>query len=214
MHLMTVITPASAADSGRTIRPIERLRYDAGSLSMNLVATLGRRRSDQPVERLWDPDRLTEWLDAVGLRAEGQRWPVTAQHLALLRELREAIYRVALNMVAQPTQQPSRRDIDLINAYTEGPFHPVKLQWTDPKTGHGGPVRVRTSQPGIEAAFAAIASDAVDTITAGVRLRACDGDLCGMLYIDTSQGARRRWCSMTRCGNQAKAARHRSQPVD
>ena len=39
-------------------------------------------------------------------------------------------------------------------------------------------------------------------------VRACDR--CGWFFIDSSRGRRRRWCSMKTCGNQAKAARHRS----
>jgi predicted RNA-binding Zn ribbon-like protein len=41
------------------------------------------------------------------------------------------------------------------------------------------------------------------------RLRVCDAPTCGRWFVDTSKGGRRRWCSMTRCGNRAKAARHR-----
>ena len=42
----------------------------------------------------------------------------------------------------------------------------------------------------------------------GADLFTCD--LCGWLFIDSSRGRRRRWCSMKTCGNQAKAARYRS----
>ncbi|WP_411093653.1 CGNR zinc finger domain-containing protein [Streptomyces sp. 049-1] len=30
-----------------------------------------------------------------------------------------------------------------------------------------------------------------------------------MIYLDTTRGRPRKWCSMQRCGNTAKAARHR-----
>lgn len=41
------------------------------------------------------------------------------------------------------------------------------------------------------------------------RLRTCAAEDCGLWFLDTSKGGRRRWCSMRRCGNRAKAARHR-----
>ena len=41
------------------------------------------------------------------------------------------------------------------------------------------------------------------------RLRPCAAEDCGAWFLDTSKGGRRRWCSMERCGNRAKAARHR-----
>jgi predicted RNA-binding Zn ribbon-like protein len=44
-------------------------------------------------------------------------------------------------------------------------------------------------------------------------LRACTADSCRMVYLDRSRGRRRRWCSMSRCGNAAKVARHRGQPA-
>ncbi|MBV7483963.1 CGNR zinc finger domain-containing protein [Bordetella sp. BOR01] len=38
------------------------------------------------------------------------------------------------------------------------------------------------------------------------RLHECEG--CTWLFLDTSRGGRRRWCSMATCGNRAKARRH------
>jgi predicted RNA-binding Zn ribbon-like protein len=39
------------------------------------------------------------------------------------------------------------------------------------------------------------------------RIRACAR--CGWLFLDSSRGGRRRWCSMSTCGNREKARRHR-----
>jgi len=36
------------------------------------------------------------------------------------------------------------------------------------------------------------------------RLRRCDGERCGWLFVDASRGRRRRWCDMADCGNVAK----------
>jgi predicted RNA-binding Zn ribbon-like protein len=43
------------------------------------------------------------------------------------------------------------------------------------------------------------------------RLRRCAAEACERWFIDTSKNGRRRWCSMERCGNRAKAARHRAK---
>ncbi|TIU06903.1 MAG: CGNR zinc finger domain-containing protein, partial [Mesorhizobium sp.] len=32
---------------------------------------------------------------------------------------------------------------------------------------------------------------------------------CGWLFLDTSRGGKRRWCSMRTCGNREKVSRHR-----
>nr|WP_246591510.1 CGNR zinc finger domain-containing protein [Aminobacter anthyllidis] len=39
------------------------------------------------------------------------------------------------------------------------------------------------------------------------RLRSCPR--CGWLFLDTSRGGKRRWCSMQTCGNREKVSRHR-----
>jgi predicted RNA-binding Zn ribbon-like protein len=39
------------------------------------------------------------------------------------------------------------------------------------------------------------------------RLRSCPR--CDWLFLDTSRGGKRRWCSMRICGNREKVARHR-----
>ncbi len=39
------------------------------------------------------------------------------------------------------------------------------------------------------------------------RLRHCAGDRCDWLFIDNSRNHSRRWCSMSGCGNRAKARR-------
>ncbi|MEZ0064090.1 putative RNA-binding Zn ribbon-like protein [Streptacidiphilus sp. MAP12-20] len=40
------------------------------------------------------------------------------------------------------------------------------------------------------------------------RIRECAHERCLLTFFDTSQNGRRRWCSMSECGNRAKAARH------
>lgn len=57
------------AEDSRRIRvtaQLRELRFDAGSLSLNLIATVGRRPS-MPVERMGDIERLRTWCERVGL---------------------------------------------------------------------------------------------------------------------------------------------------
>jgi predicted RNA-binding Zn ribbon-like protein len=63
------------------------------------------------------------------------------------------------------------------------------------------------SAPGaIATALALLAVQAWFTLPAE-RVRACGR--CGWLFLDSSRGGRRRWCSMSTCGNREKASRHR-----
>ena len=40
------------------------------------------------------------------------------------------------------------------------------------------------------------------------RVRQCANPACGWLFLDNSKSGNRRWCSMSACGNRAKAHRH------
>lgn len=66
-------------------------------------------------------------------------------------------------------------------------------------------------------AFAAlvipVVESAADTLVTGelARVRRCAAEPpCPRVFLDTSKSGRRRWCDMRRCGNRAKAARHRA----
>ncbi|NEB51259.1 CGNR zinc finger domain-containing protein, partial [Streptomyces griseus] len=64
--------------------------------------------------------------------------------------------------------------------------------------------------------LAVVARDAVDLLTdpaARAALRRCQGEDCHRLYLDTSRGGRRRWCSGEVCGNRERVARHRRRTL-
>jgi predicted RNA-binding Zn ribbon-like protein len=42
-------------------------------------------------------------------------------------------------------------------------------------------------------------------------VRACEGAGCTLMFYDRTKGHGRRWCSMSACGNRAKAAAHRAR---
>jgi predicted RNA-binding Zn ribbon-like protein len=51
---------------------------------------------------------------------------------------------------------------------------------------------------------------AADLLTGArlARIRRCANDRCLYLFVDDSRNGTRRWCSMSMCGNRAKAHRH------
>jgi predicted RNA-binding Zn ribbon-like protein len=61
---------------------------------------------------------------------------------------------------------------------------------------------------GLDWLLAAIARSAAELISEGAsaRLRTCSNPDCGLFFYDTSRTRRRRWCSMSRCGNRYKVA--------
>lgn len=42
-------------------------------------------------------------------------------------------------------------------------------------------------------------------------VRRCEGEGCTLWFLDVSKSHKRRWCSMSACGNRAKVAQHRAR---
>ena len=61
---------------------------------------------------------------------------------------------------------------------------------------------------GLDWLLAAIARSAAEIVAEGssARIRICSNPSCGLFFYDTSRTRRRRWCSMSLCGNRHKVA--------
>ena len=46
------------------------------------------------------------------------------------------------------------------------------------------------------------------------RVKRCANPECGWLFLDDSRAGKRRWCSMSSCGNREKARRHYHKSKD
>lgn len=62
----------------------------------------------------------------------------------------------------------------------------------------------------VEAVLGPIALSALTLLTQAdlSRIKQCQGDHCGWLFLDTTKNKGRRWCEMEICGNRAKQKRH------
>jgi predicted RNA-binding Zn ribbon-like protein len=77
-----------------------------------------------------------------------------------------------------------------------------------------GPALTETASgewPRVLLGATALAAARLLTSVPASRLRRCASPRCGAWFVDGSKGGRRRWCSMARCGNRAKAAAHRAK---
>lgn len=61
---------------------------------------------------------------------------------------------------------------------------------------------------GLDWLLAAVARSAAELVSegTGARLRLCANPHCGLFFYDKSRTHRRRWCSMSVCGNRSKVA--------
>lgn len=171
--------------------------FDGGRPCLDLVNTL-RSRHSTGFELLTGPDALAEWLSLAGFTTGPV--PVTAGNVLAAKALREAIDRVLL-----PPEEPSKMDVELVNnAAASAPAPPPRLALV------GGVLRREVPAPKdpVAAAFAALAADAIDLATSEAEVRVCAADDCGLRFCDASPRRNRQWCSMSRCGNRAKARAH------
>ncbi|MFJ5263516.1 CGNR zinc finger domain-containing protein [Streptomyces sp. NPDC088387] len=181
-------------------------RFDAGRICLDLLATT------HPAERLGSVAELSAWIAGSSLVPPGTSlahadtsWPEA------FRELRTHIGRLIRADLAPEVRAPLALAASLTRVNTlagaAAPPAPRAVRAED-----GGLVRELGGPPECAALLAALARDAVELLTdpvARAGLRQCAGDNCPVVYLDTSRGRRRRWCSSEVCGNRERVARHR-----
>ncbi|MFE2978760.1 CGNR zinc finger domain-containing protein [Streptomyces sp. NPDC059258] len=181
-------------------------RFDAGRICLDLVATASAGGAPGTCEQLDGTEHLAQWLtDArlvppdTALNALDDTWVVR------FHELRSDVCRL---MRAQLGGPPADGALERVNSLASGaPPGPRAVRGAD-----GGLVRALSTAPDCPGLLAVVARDAVDLLTdpvARAALRRCQGEACHRLYLDTSRGGRRRWCSGEVCGNRERVARHR-----
>lgn len=178
------------------------LRFDTGRICLDLIATT------HPVERLGSVVVLRAWIAGSGLVPPGT--PLAHADATWLTGFRGLRRETARLVRARPAPRTRRYDLALarVNELAlAAPPAPRAVQGED-----GALTRELTGPPQCAALLGALARDAVELLTdpvARAGLRQCEGDNCPILYVDTSRGHRRRWCSSEVCGNRERVARHR-----
>ncbi|MFC5658781.1 CGNR zinc finger domain-containing protein [Streptomyces nogalater] len=177
-------------------------RFDAGRVCLDLLATL------HPDERLDGVRALCGWITGAGLVPDGTplghadaSWP------AAFRELRADVASLVRGLLGGEAPGNGGALGRVNQAARAVPPAPVAVPGED-----GILVRELAGPPGCAGLLAVVARDAVELLTdpvARASLRQCAGDDCPLVYLDTSRGRRRRWCSSEVCGNRERVARHR-----
>ncbi|WP_225844417.1 ABATE domain-containing protein [Streptomyces sp. HPF1205] len=180
------------------------MRFDSGRVSLDLVAT---RAGRHPVEEeLTGPEALGAWIRGAGLVPAGTALAVDAGWLPPFTRLRDVVRRMVTAELAGRGQDPA--DVAALNDAAR-PAPPALCALL---AAGGALTRGLATPPTREALLAAVARDAVELFTdppARSQLRRCAGENCTLVYLDTSRGRRRRWCSSEVCGNRERVARHR-----
>ncbi|MBN0045881.1 ABATE domain-containing protein [Streptomyces actuosus] len=177
-------------------------RFDAGRICLDLLATT------HPGERLGSVEVLRAWITGSRLVPPGTSLAhADPSWLPGFRELRGVVGLLVRGRPA-PGAVPYDRALARVNEIARAaPPAPRAVPGQD-----GLLVRELAAPPACGALLGAVARDAVELLTdpvARAALRQCEGDNCPLVYLDTSRGRRRRWCSSEVCGNRERVARHR-----
>lgn len=184
------------------------LRFDCGRICLDLAATADGAPAERLTgERLTGPDQLRAWLVGAGLVPPGTPLDgVDAGWVGRFRALRELLRRVVRDELRG---RAAEADLALLNSAAASGQPPAA---SAVRTADGALARALAGPPDCAGLLAAVARDAIGLLTDAVarpQLRQCEGESCTLVYLDTSRGRRRRWCSSEVCGNRERVARHR-----
>ena len=203
------VTKRSARPTGALILAPRR------DLCLDYANTLAWRGS-APSESLHNLPDVVQWCASAGAPLAGaiehsESW--TEQHPAeaavIFREaiaLREMLYRI-FHAIAVGSR-PKESELSQLNrALHLAPTRNVLVA-----AGEGFGWRVEeaarlTTAPTLLASVLWSAGDLLTSVQLA-RVRECANSKCLWLFLDESKNGTRRWCSMTACGNRAKAHRH------
>lgn len=176
-----------------------------GHLLLDLVNTVSWRLDGaRRIDRLITPRELADWCAAAGVSPGDTP-------LQDVTRLREMAYRV-LRPVARG-ERPARADLAALRRLIVEAMARAEPPSPDEPPGPGGPPGPDLGRlldweaDGLVGTLAMAAARLLERVDL-TRLRECQDDDCGWLFLDRSKNGSRRWCSSADCGNRARAKRH------
>lgn len=168
----------------------------------DLILDFVNTRDLRPVSDMFDaPAGLASWLVERSLLAPGAR--VSAADLVFAKEVREAVRQLLLahNDCAVEEAAP----LAVLDAAAKRARLAVHFR--------DGAARLEPTAPGVAGAMGRILGCVADAMADGTwgRLKACRADDCQWGYLDSAKNHSRAWCSMSSCGNRAKAHAYRER---
>jgi predicted RNA-binding Zn ribbon-like protein len=192
----------------------QNFSFLADHLSLDFVGT-EFRRSGEHQDRLASFEILRDWLKQAGLLASpeavalAKHCPAKASErvLSVARELRRSIRSAAEAIIdGKPVPPGPVRAINNLLEKRDGHFQ-IERRSTQLER------RFISEMTDPLALLAPLAESAADLLCNAnpALIRKCADESCDLLFYDSTKNHRRRWCSMSACGNRAKVAAHRAR---
>ncbi|NBC19719.1 MAG: hypothetical protein GVY06_01515 [Alphaproteobacteria bacterium] len=182
-----------------------------GHIVLDFLNTTGGRGKARDGDRLVEYAGLLDWSAAASLlradeaavlaMAAENRSEAAAAELRRAIEWREALHSVLVAVQAgAPLPETARETVETV----------IRQSQSDARLGPGGAGLAWQADPTepLALVLTRLGLAAPEFLTGPdlSRLRTCER--CSWMFVDRGRGRARRWCSMSLCGNRAKAARH------
>jgi predicted RNA-binding Zn ribbon-like protein len=174
---------------------------------------------DVPVEWLRDGRDLVDWLEQANVIAGdvAERFRESKDQRALdgvagrAREFRDWLRGFVTRHLGKPLTTGAAKALGPLNELLGGDTSCPVVE----AAGGGQALRLRRvrrwgSPDELLHPIAEAAADLICSVDFRL-IRACEGSVCSLLFLDRTKAHGRRWCSMAVCGNRAKAAAHRAR---
>ena len=187
---------------------------------LDFTKTVGWAPGDRPDDALADYEALVRWAEQEGLlpvaEAALAREEATAQPLQAQRafeaaiELRRAVYGVFSAVGSGREASPT--DLATLNEQVSQAMAHLELAPLA-SGGFGWAWRRVGRREALARVLWRVAHSAALLLTSeeSGRVKLCEADDCGWLFVDASKNRSRRWCDMADCGNLAKVRRFRAR---
>ena len=185
----------------------KRFYFIANDLALDFANTLIADDNGEPLELLRSVQDLYDWLSAAGLEdpkpartAAGQGPDNYRRALAFRGELKK------MAMAVSEGKQVPRSAIEAINDVLSSARGHFRLT----PTKNGYKTEFQTDRHESPDLLLPVAQSAAKLLSEGdlSLVRKCQREACVLYFYDTSKRHGRQWCTMTVCGNRAKAAAH------
>lgn len=183
--------------------------FDAigGNRALDFVNTVANRGNPAKWrDLLASPEDVRGWLAKFGLPADD----LVESDVTAARAIRERLHDVfRLPAEGRPVDDAAleafSRELQTATIQRELRQHGGQVVWA-----------WTPDASAVQRALFPVLIDAVELLLSSdlEKVRECQGPGCGWLFVDRSRGRPRRWCSMSDCGNKAKARRHQGRRAD
>lgn len=192
-------------------------KYDliGGRLCLDFTNTVSWHDSiEKSKELLTSYEKLIDWClqadilhknQSISLLQKAVNQPSKADKvLRQAIELRESLFQ--LFSLVSNNETPTYDDLSILNKALGNFYGKMHLVPDEYKFS----LEILNGEERLDGMLPSIVKSAINVLTSEKelsRVKKCEGHPCGMLFLDITRNRSRRWCSMSDCGNRAKANR-------